>query len=58
MKKTSATWNTRQNERQILDRFSRMVRVKREQRRLAQKNSANRSEATKTLLRILNNGSA
>ena len=56
MKKNSEVWNLKNNERQTLDKFSRMVRVKRELRRISQKNSSNRKEATMTLYSVLNNG--
>lgn len=56
MKKSSEIWTTSIPDRQTLDRYSRMIRIKREQRRLAQKASSSSKEATSSLYAILNRG--
>ena len=56
MRKSKEIWNSKNGDKQNLEKFSRMVRVKRELRRVSQKKSQTQKEATMTLYSVLNNG--
>jgi hypothetical protein len=56
MRKSKENWTSMKTDRQVLEKFCKMVRIKREQRRLSQKTSLSMKEATQSLLHVLNNG--
>lgn len=56
MRKSKENWTSNKTDRQVLEKFCKMVQIKREQRRLSQKTSSSCKEATESLLHVLNSG--